>query len=396
MKRFMNKKVAVVGVAVALAIAAGGAAFAYFTTTGSGTGSAAVATNAPLVINQTGLTLYNSTIGLTSYVQDQCLQCVQASDFGNTVKLVGPVLSNDLNVVVAMRSWDAAAGTWPITLTIDNPGPDVSGSSPGSKIVSDTQYFTIPAANPNGRPTPFNITFDQFPHWKSIPSEVAYDISFPTTNYPGAPSGFSAAPTGFANGLNIALSSSSSDISVGSDPYLGTVLINTSDNGGFTVDAGTCIDPTLNTFSLSNVWCGDTPGIGNYGAYGNSAGADIPAVEFINTASGLAGLYPGGPSQTIDFTVYNPGVTTEALNSVTIALATDPANGEIEAVPGDTSTDVAGCYASWFSTTPQTWSGGSIASEQTVDGSGTVSMPASTSNQDPCQGATPGLVFSAS
>jgi len=158
------------------------------------------------------------------------------------------------------------------------------------------------------------------------------------------------------------------------------VLINTSDNGGFTVDAGTCIDPKLQTFSLSNVWCGDTPGIGNYGAYGNSAvrtsrqwsSSTRPAVWLACTPV---------PVSDDRLHVYNPGVTTEALNSVTIALATDPANGEIEAVPGDTSTDVAGCYASWFSTTPQTWSGGSIASGQTVDGSGTVSMPASTSTR---------------
>jgi len=135
--------------------------------------------------------------------------------------------------------------------------------------------------------------------------------------------------------------------------------------------------------------------VGNYGAYGNSSGADIPAVEFIDTASGLAGLYPGGPAQTVDFTVYNPGATTESLSQVTITVASDT-NGEVESTPGDTSTDVAGCYASWFSTTPQTWSGGSIPSAQTVDGSGTVSMLESGTDQDACQGATLGLVFSAS
>jgi hypothetical protein len=396
MKRFMNKKFLVVGVVVAVVLGIGGAAFAIFTTTGGGTGSAAVGTNAPLVINQTGVTLYNSTIGLTSYTLDQCLQCVQADDFGNTVSLESPVLSNDLNVVVAMRSWDAEAGTWPITLTIDNPGSDVAGASPGSEIVSDTQYFAIPAANAvTGAPTPFNITFDQFTPWVSIPAEVAYDISFPTTNYPTPPAGFDASPTGFADGLNILLSNAATDITAGSDPYPGTVLINTSDYSGFQTDAGTCVDPTLGTFSLSNVWCGDTPA-DNYGAYGNSSGQDIPAVEFIDTANGLAGLYPGGPAQTIDFTVYNPGATTEALNSVSIAVAYDSGNGYVESTPGDTSTDVAGCYASWFSTTPETWSGGSIASGQTVDGSGTVSMPSNAADQDACQGATLGLVFSAS
>jgi hypothetical protein len=36
MKRFMNKKVAVVGVAVALVLGLGGAAFGYFATAGAG------------------------------------------------------------------------------------------------------------------------------------------------------------------------------------------------------------------------------------------------------------------------------------------------------------------------------------------------------------------------
>jgi hypothetical protein len=389
MKRFMNKKALVVGVAVALAIAAGGAAFAYFTTTGGGTGSAAVGTNAPLVINQTGVTLYNSTIGLTSYVQDQCFGCAgPISEFGNTVDLEAPVLSNDLNVVVSMRNWGAAVADLPITLTLYNPGADVAGASPGSPIMapgsvimSDTQTFYIPAWN--GRvPALFNITFDLFPQWTSIPSEVAYGISF---------DGTSAAPS-----LNVALSNAATDISAGSDPYSGTVLVNAATLDGFASDAGTCVDSTPGKFSLSNVWCGDTPAA-NYGAYGNAQGADIPAVEFIDTANGLAGLYPGGPAQTIDFSVYNPGLTTESLSQVTITVASDPSNGNVvESTPGDTSTDVAGCYASWFSTTPQTWSGGSIASGQTVDGSGTVYMPASASDQDACQGATLGLVFSAS
>jgi hypothetical protein len=51
MKRFMSKKLLVVGVAVALVIGIGGAAFAYFTTTGSGTGSAAIGDSSPLTVS---------------------------------------------------------------------------------------------------------------------------------------------------------------------------------------------------------------------------------------------------------------------------------------------------------------------------------------------------------
>ena len=42
MKRFMNKKVAAIGLAAGLALGAAGAAFAYFTTAGQGTGNASV------------------------------------------------------------------------------------------------------------------------------------------------------------------------------------------------------------------------------------------------------------------------------------------------------------------------------------------------------------------
>ena len=54
MKRFMNKKVAAIGLAAGLALGAAGAAFAYFTTTASGPGSATVGTNTALDIVQTG------------------------------------------------------------------------------------------------------------------------------------------------------------------------------------------------------------------------------------------------------------------------------------------------------------------------------------------------------
>ena len=47
MKRFMNKKVAAIGLASGLALGAAGAAFAYFTDTDNGTGSARRASGSP-------------------------------------------------------------------------------------------------------------------------------------------------------------------------------------------------------------------------------------------------------------------------------------------------------------------------------------------------------------
>ncbi len=57
MKRFMNKKVAAIGLASALALGIAGGAFAYFTNTGTGTGSATVGN----VTNQ--FTVTTSTAG---------------------------------------------------------------------------------------------------------------------------------------------------------------------------------------------------------------------------------------------------------------------------------------------------------------------------------------------
>lgn len=52
MKRFMNKKVAAIGLAAGLALGAAGAAFAYFNTTGAGDGSATTGNATALVITQ--------------------------------------------------------------------------------------------------------------------------------------------------------------------------------------------------------------------------------------------------------------------------------------------------------------------------------------------------------
>ena len=51
MKRFMNKKLLVVGVAVAVLLGVGGVAFAYFTSTGTGTGSVAIGDASPLTVS---------------------------------------------------------------------------------------------------------------------------------------------------------------------------------------------------------------------------------------------------------------------------------------------------------------------------------------------------------
>jgi hypothetical protein len=53
MKRFMNKKVATIGLAAGLLLGAGGAAFAYFTGSGNGTGQAQTGSTATWSVAQT-------------------------------------------------------------------------------------------------------------------------------------------------------------------------------------------------------------------------------------------------------------------------------------------------------------------------------------------------------
>ena len=69
--------------------------------------------------------------------------------------------------------------------------------------------------------------------------------------------------------------------------------------------------------------CGD-PAPGNPGAYGTTTAAarnaDIPAVEFNVVGGVAAGLYPGGPSQPIDFAITNPGSTAVHVDHVAIAV----------------------------------------------------------------------------
>jgi hypothetical protein len=60
MKRFMNKKVAAIGLATGLALGAAGAAFAYFQTSGSGTGTGTVGNASGLVIHQASINYSNA------------------------------------------------------------------------------------------------------------------------------------------------------------------------------------------------------------------------------------------------------------------------------------------------------------------------------------------------
>lgn len=121
MKRFMNKKVAAIGLAAGLVLGAGGAAFAYFTTTGSGTGSASTGSATALTITQT-----NTVTGLVPG---------------------GPAGTIDLSV----HNGAATAQTvGPITVTVSSvtsgtlTAPDSLGNVPETCVVG--MYTTTPSA----------------------------------------------------------------------------------------------------------------------------------------------------------------------------------------------------------------------------------------------------------
>jgi hypothetical protein len=406
----MNKKLLVVGVAVAVLVGVGGAAFAYFSTTGGGTGSAAVGNPSPLLIDQLGGTaMYNSTIDPSTYDWSYAFYATGANELGNKVELAngGGVLSD---VVVAMVNFNPTSGPLGLTFNVyDSSGYSGPGTQPGSLIATDSQTFNVPAAPNGGYGSPtciaarasnpnsacglanFNITFDNFtPSSVVLPGTIVYGITY--NNWP------QPADT---SGVNVQLSNEATQISVGSDADPGYLFVST-ENGtdGATGGSGgeiTCSDVT-STFgeystAVGSNGCGETT---TYTAPFPSI-ALVPAVE-IDTSS-MSDLYPGGPAQPISFSVTNPGSIPVALNSVAIAVAYDPANFEIETVPGYTSTDVGGCYEYWFTITQPPAINGSVAAGQTwVDSpsGASIVMPQSPSDQDACEGATVGLTFTAS
>ncbi|GAP53936.1 hypothetical protein AHiyo6_05010 [Arthrobacter sp. Hiyo6] len=111
-------------------------------------------------------------------------------------------------------------------------------------------------------------------------------------------------------------------------------------------------------------------------------------MNFTVTSQAAAGgpLSPGGPSQTVAFTVANPGTGVQKLNTVAVTVATST---------GTAWTAVTGCSAADFTVTPSIVPG-EIAPGGTVSGTVTVTMNNLSSNQDGCKGVTVPLYFSAS
>jgi hypothetical protein len=107
---------------------------------------------------------------------------------------------------------------------------------------------------------------------------------------------------------------------------------------------------------------------------------------FTVTPAAAAGeLAPGGPDQTVAFTVTNPGTKAQYLTSVTVT---------IENVNGTPWVPPVGCDAADYSATITTAPPvGDIAVNGVVNGEATVELANTAVNQDACQGEVVPLHF---
>ncbi len=253
--------------------------------------------------------------------------------------------------------------TVPITLYIYGP-PATDSTAPGPLLAYDTQTFTVPyrpsaadVANPgyctggtnwsgytndgsqwydpnNGNcyyGIDYTASFSSFT-WTTnatstvLPSTIVYGIAFTATSGPSA-------------SLNMEMSTEPTDVTLGSDADPGNVFVSTSSGsnsvggtgGEITCSAvGTSFAQVSTTVDVA-IGCGETESL--IAPYAQWLG--VPAVEFNVAASGFINLVPGGPGESVDFTITNNSTTTPAyVQSVTVSI--NPASLYL------------GCEATWF------------------------------------------------
>ncbi len=209
---------------------------------------------------------------------------------------------------------------------------------------------------------------------------VVYGIEFNTADYGPDPSHNASDPV---NSLNVALDTEPTDVTVGSDTNPGNLFASGTVGGGDWA-------PGEITSATGVAGYNSYPTIGGLGSTNN-----VPAVQFNTSGSGLADLYPTPPgsADTLNLNIANTGSTPAYVQTLSVAVAS---NGtDIESTPGDLNTVVPGCLASWFTVnnSPKTLDvsipvGGSINNNSI-----SVQLTESGSDQDACEGASVGLVF---
>ncbi|MGS0687890.1 hypothetical protein ACVBEQ_22480 [Nakamurella sp. GG22] len=136
-------------------------------------------------------------------------------------------------------------------------------------------------------------------------------------------------------------------------------------------------------------------------AYWTSSGQGVgtattgTSVVFIVASTAATGdpLTPGGPTQTVAFTVTNPSSGVQQLANVTVTVANAGGAEWTRTVPGP---PVLTCTAADYTVGVPDIVYGSLDPGETVDGTVTITMDDTGANQDGCKGATVPLYFLAS
>jgi hypothetical protein len=421
MKLFSTKrrKVAVVSVSVALIAGLSGLAAAFFTSSGGGAGNVPVGTSSNVVIHQAGDTIYDSTLSPTpDNVPSLGYEATSVYQLGAEITPASTTAPLS-TVVVDLSSWACQTGSWqsdctttagstfPATITFNLYNPTtLAGNANAAPEYTDTQTFNIPyrptsdsGTNCSGDNTAWYdpstgqcyhgletpVTFNFASQDIVLSGPVVYGIEYSTSDYgPNATPGKNE--TQPINSLNVALDTEPTDVSVGSDTNPGNVFASGTPGGGdwapgeITGQTGTAGFASYSTATDGNDGLGSTN--------------NIPAVQFNTSGSGLAPLYPNGSADNINLTITNTGTSPADVNQVTVAVAS---NGtDIESTPGDANSVVTGCQAVWFQVNGSPFNvnqtipaGGSI----TETGQVSVQLNDSGTNQDACEGANVGLVF---
>jgi hypothetical protein len=124
---------------------------------------------------------------------------------------------------------------------------------------------------------------------------------------------------------------------------------------------------------------------------GNGVGSATTgtSVPFVVASAGPTGgpLTPGGPPQSVAFTVTNPGTGSQDLSSVVVTVANND---------GSAWTTVLGCSAADYTVGTPTITYGQIAPSGSLAGTVTVTMNNLATNQDACKSVPVPLYFVAS
>ena len=147
---------------------------------------------------------------------------------------------------------------------------------------------------------------------------------------------------------------------------------------------------TLITVAItaSLVLAGGTAAFAYWSAQGSgtSSATTASSTAFTISSGKPAGaLTPGGDSETVAFTVKNPGTATQQLSGLTVTVAL--ADGSAWAVNG--------CSAADYQIDTLSFTPGQIKGSETLSGTFQLRMLNSNVSQDGCQGVTVPLYFAA-